>query len=382
MDAFHGTDFGIGGAWLAEYTLRSIGAGVIVFDAAGHASQWDGDGPRLLGVPAHELAGRALHDELIGAEWLHGGRVTRDDDPVLDVLASGETACGHTIRVTETDGAVAWRSLTLLPIFGIDRTPRAVLVSIVDATETTRARATTTSWHLALRAMMNANVAATVLLDRRGDVLECNDQLYELTGRTEIELLDCRFTDVCDVDVEWLWNELDAADDAGIQGPTWLLRADRGEIAVHGRFSVLDHPDHGRVAMAQLLPPTDDRPTPQSTAGAAFERSLIPMLVVTDTAVVVDANPAAETELGVVRAELAGEPVVARLVGLEPQALHQALGADLPRNAVEAGRCTIGSDDRSVFVSSMPGPQGLFLIQLLATTTDRRAVRPEHRPVV
>lgn len=385
MDAFHSIEFAIGGSWLAEYTLRAVGAGVVVFDATGCATQWDESGPRLLGVSDRQLAGRALHDEVIGAEWLHGWRVTPDDDPVLGVLVSGETTSGHLIRVTDTDGVAAWRSLTLLPVFGVDRAPRAVLASIVDATAATEARSATTSWHLALRAMMRAGVAATVLLDRHGEILECNDQLYELTGRTELELLACRFTDVCDVDVDWLWNELDAADDSGVHGPTWLLRAGRDEIAVHGWFSVLDHPDLGRVAMAQLLPPSgaDDRPVQPTPGGAAFERSLVPMLVVTDMGVVVDANPAAETEIGMARAHLAGEPVLVGLVGLERQALHQAIGdAELLRDAVEAGSCTVGEDLRTVFVSSMPGMPGLFLIQLPATVLDHSAARPESRPVV
>lgn len=385
MDAFNTTEFGIGGSWLAEYTLTAIGAGLVVFDGTGRATQWDQHGPRLLGVTEEQLAGRALHDADIGTEWQHGARITSDDDPVLAVLESGESACGRIIRVVDLEGAVTWRSLNLVPVFGIDRAPRAVLASVTDMTAVIEARTANTSWHLALRAIVRAGVGATVLIDRSGEILECNDQLLELTGRTELELLSCRFTDVCDVDVDWLWTELEDADDEGVQGPTWLLRSNGHEMSVRGRFSLLDHPALGRVAMAQLLPPGDSGgcPSGRSTCGAAFERSIVPMLVVTDAGLVVDANPAAANELGGARSQLAGEPAVVRLPGLDPSALRQAIGnASLAREPVTAGTCRVAGDDMQVFVSSLPDMPELFLVQLLTSVSSRPSTRPpEGRPV-
>ncbi len=380
MDAVHTTtEFGIGGAWLAEYTLAAIGAGVVLFDAGGQAAQWDRTAPALLGVTEQELAGRALHDDAIATIWQHGARVSADDDPVAAVLESGETSSGLTIGVPGPSGSHVWRSLSLLPVFGVDHRPRAVLASFVDVSATIDSRSTSTAWHLAMRSMMQAGLPAILLVNRRGEILEWNEQVLRLTDRTEVELLGCRFADVCDVDVEWLWTELDASDNGGVEGMTWVLhRLDR-EIAVHGRFSSFEHPELGTVAMAQLLAPSSVEPTEQgsqtATGSAIFERSLVAMLMITDTGTIVDANPRAASVLRRPRSALVGDSALAHFDGVAAQDLHQAIAhAKVNPEPIAAGRCAAGSigergDEMTVFVSStsMDAPTPLLLVQLLGT---------------
>ncbi len=381
MDTVHTTtEFGIGGAWLAEYTLASIGAGVVLFDASGHAAQWDPTAPALLCVTEQELAGRALHDDGIAAIWQQGDRLTVDDDPVAAVLESGETMTGITIGVVDDNGSRRWRSVVLLPVFGIDHRPRAVLASFVDVSATIESRTTSSAWHLAMRSMLQAGLPAIILVNRRGEILEWNEQVLDLTDRTEVELLGCRFADVCDVDVEWLWTELDGTDGGGVEGMTWMLhRLDR-EIAVHGRFSALDHPDYGTVAMAQLLAPTggetaDDGPERRG-ASAVFERSLVPMLMITDTGTIVDANPSASSMLCQPRSALVGGAALAHFGGIAPDDLHRAIAhARVSPEPISVGRCATRAgggrvSELTVFVSStaLDAPSPLLLVQLLGVT--------------
>lgn len=367
------TDFGIAGAWLAEYTLGALGARVVLFDGQGRLSQWDRTAPVLLGLSERELGGRTLHDDRIAAVWRDGSRVTAQDDPVAAVLRTGETSIDVTIGL-RSSGSTTWHSVTLLPIFGVDHRPRAVLASFVEVTERVTVRTSHASWHLALRAMLQTALPAIILTDRDGQMLEWNDQVPELTDRTDVELLGCHFADVCDVDVNWLWAHLDAADGACIDGMTWLLRRRGGEIPVQGRFTAIDHPELGRVAMAQLLPPVDSAPLhddPRAIGTAVFERSLVPMVLITASGTIVDANPAAATLLQRPRQLLIGCDALDHLDGIEREQFRRAiaLAAAGPR-AVSAGRCTGPGAPRPevtvvVSATSVDAPSRRLLVQLV-----------------
>jgi PAS domain-containing protein len=391
MDAIHATtDFGIGGAWLAEYTLASIGAGTVLFDASGCVTQWDRSAADLLGVREQELAGSALH--MLGACWQDHSDVGPQDDPVTAVLRTGDTSSGLVIGVPTGDrGTVRWLTLNLLPVFGVDHAPRAVFASMVDTTAAIEARSTAASWHLAMRSMMRAALAAVVLLDRDGDVLEWNESILSLTDRTEVDLIGARFTDICDVDVEWLWRELDTADAGGVEGVTFVRhRLDR-EIAVHGRFSAIDHPEYGQIAMAQLLPPpeagSDSRDGVTGGAALVFEHSVVPMLMVTDAGTIVDANPAAASWLECTRTSLVGDPVICHLKGVTTDDLHAAINeAKLRPVPVTAGRCVDrrprGGRGASVVVSTTvsDSPGSLLLIQLLDASEPAPSSAPGRLP--
>lgn len=376
MDAVHATtDFGVAGAWLAEYTLASVGAGVVLFDAGGHITQWDHTASDVLGIREQDLAGRTLHDDAIAACWPDGSPLTAADDPVAGVLSSGETASGLTIGVADGARPTRWFTLNLLPIFGVDHVPRAVLGSLVDVTATVDARSSAGAWQLALRTVTQASMAAVVLLDRSGDVLEWNERVLELTGRNEVDLLAARFADVCDVDVDWLWRELDAAETTGVEGVTFVTSGLGHELAVHGRFSVVEHPHYGQVVMAQLLPPDlgelrldEDRPAPVFDM---FERSVLPMLVLTESGAIVDANPAATALLERSRTSLVGDPAICHLGGLSSDDLRAAIATARTQAApVTAGRCAdrrVRDGELSVVVSTTmsDAPGALLLVQLL-----------------
>ncbi len=378
MDAMHSTtDFGIGGPWLAEYTLASIGAGVMLFDMTGHVVQWDRPAAELLGIREQDLAGCALHGDVIGTVWQDGSRITPADDPVRDVLDSGRTSSGLTIGVP-ADGELAtrWLTLNLLPVFGVDQAPRAVLASLVDVSDKIEARSTETAWHMALRSIIRAGIVAIVLLDPAGEILEWNEHVLGLADRNEVDLISSKFSDVCDVDVDWLWSQLEGADAGSVEGLTWVTHRLGREIAVHGRFTKLDHPTYGRTVMAQLMAPTDglvnEEPSPTGTGSTMFQRSVVPMLMVTDSGTIVDANASAASLLQRPRTSLFGEPAICHLGGLASDDFQRALSeANVRPDPVAAGRCvdrrTGGGGEMSVVISATisDSPASLLLVQLI-----------------
>ncbi|MFT4773503.1 MAG: PAS domain S-box-containing protein, partial [Ilumatobacter sp.] len=124
------TEFGIGGAWLAEYTLETLGAGVLYFDRQAEIVQWNVVAARLLGVTEELLAGRGIDDPRWQATRANGDRLSEDDNPVRLVLDSGESNSSECIAVLN-DGRMEWLRITALPIYGPGRQVRGVLASLV-----------------------------------------------------------------------------------------------------------------------------------------------------------------------------------------------------------------------------------------------------------
>lgn len=383
-------EFGVGGAWLAEYTLTALDAGVVIFDANACVSQSNQRAATLLGVSEEELAGRTLGDAMLRLVDSNRRPLDATTDPVRQVLASGEPTVSFGVGVLQRPLDIAWRTLSLLPVFGPDRQPRSVLMTV--AARTGAGSPSGAGWQLAARSMLKSGLAATMLVDRSGSVLEWNDRLLDLTGRGDIELIDAHLDDLCDVDAEWVWEQLRDERDEWVQGTTWALRTDGTETAVVGRFAHIEWPEVGDAVMVQLLDPYDlldqDSSTGESPDSQLFARAEIPMFLITDSGTIADANPRALELLGRPKLAVLGHPIVNHLVGLTDDRLRSSTA----EARVRTGSVTIGTylvrdrDGRdpiaTALVASMSlrdAPSPYLVIQLV--DPDRPALADHgHRP--
>jgi PAS domain S-box-containing protein len=415
------TDFGIGGAWLAEYTLTALGAGIVLFDAAGHATQWSSVAPGLLGLDDETLAGRALHDPALAAVWTDRRPLDDQDDPVQTVLRTGEPLVDVVIGVpdpaaraadattpptgprrdaptvdaaersparrhararaaSERETALRWRSLCLLPVFGVDHRPRAVLASVVDVTDAVDVRGVVARWQLMARSLLADAITATVVVDRSGTIVEWNPRAVELVDRGEADLIGCPLADLCDIDVEWIWEQVRQAPNGIVEGTTWAVRRLGPEVEVFGRFSLADWPDLGEVVVAQLLDPSgyvEDGAVRRAAVGTGvFEHAVLPMLLITEYGMIVDANHRAAGLLGCGRPDMTGGLALQHLHGLTWERLRSRIAeAKANVTTVEVGTFTARGDDGATievaaYVSPLcdDGPSPLLLLQLVDGT--------------
>jgi PAS domain S-box-containing protein len=314
------TEFGVGGPWLAEYTLTALGAGVVVFDASGRASQWNESGAVLLGVSDQELAGRALHDVELTIVGQDLRPVTEATDPVASVLSTGEPEFKVVLGVVGDEGSARWRSVSLLPVFGVDGQPRAVLAAIVDVHDQFDARRSNAQWQVLAHSFQRESLAANLVVDRCGRIIEWNEYALELTGRTVVDMIDSNFDDLCDIDLRWIWGQVTDASHASVDGVTFVVHRNGYEIAVFGRFSLVEWPSYGEVIAVQLLDPAvfaGNKYSPTATTDAMiFDHADIPLFIISEQGIIVDANPRAAGLLGRERSSLVGQLAAVYLSGL------------------------------------------------------------------
>lgn len=246
------TDFGIAGAWLAEYLLESLDAGVVVCDRSARIVQWNAAAARLVGLTEEELAGRRFGDSSWDVSRVDGSCLTERDNPVRVVLDTGEQATAEVLGVRRLDGSRGWVSVTALPVFGPDREVRSALASIVDVTAKINLQRTSVETMLWARSTFEHSLSAHLVFDRQGRVRDWNRSLLRLVDRSDIELIDAHLTDLCDLDLEWVWHELDGAKQA-IEGRTLVARGDE-QIPVFGFMTRAEWPQVGQAVSAQFLP--------------------------------------------------------------------------------------------------------------------------------
>lgn len=256
------TEFGLGGAWLAEYTLESLDAGIVLFDANARIVQWNPTAAYLFGIDDEQMAGRTLDDEVWSAIGLDGSPLAADGDPVRRVLADGEPARGEVLGILLHDESTAWISITALPVFGVDRSVRAVLASVVDITGLVRDRASLRAAELAGRYAFDHSMTAFCVVDAAGRVMDWNERFAELVGRAEYEIMASSFDLVCDFDIEDAWSAL--AGGGRVERAVRVMSSSGKLHSVVGGFTVVDWPEHGRVVLAEFV----DSRTLQPTAPA------------------------------------------------------------------------------------------------------------------
>jgi len=367
--------FGISGSWLAEYTLTAVGAGVLLFDSAGRVTQWNVAGPDLLGVSEEVLGGCGLADDVLELRWSDGVRICEDDDPVQRVLSTGDLASDLTIAISRQGQPSKWLTLNLMPIFGVDREPRAVLASVLEGTRELEAMDPTASSRSTSWAMFHDALTANLLLDRSGVIVEWNEQALRLLRRTNADMIGCRLADVCDIDTEWLWETVENFDGDGIDGETWALPYGADEVSVHGRFSTIDWPDLGQGLMVQLIGPLNSAgfEALDSSDKSLLQQVVLPLMVITDQGEIVDANVRATELLGQPRRDLLGKHVLKFLGGLgEDKFRLRGAIAQASHEPVPLGRCIVGGNGSAaipamVFLSSVDSesPSSTFLVQMV-----------------
>lgn len=133
--------FRLGGAWLAEHTLQTLGAGLATFDHDARLVQVDDRASRLLGLDPDEPNHLRLDDARWNAHHLDGFRLDATSDPVIMALTLGTSSVADVIRITMSDGGTRWLAVTALPLLGFDGTAQAVLASLVEVTGIVRDRA-------------------------------------------------------------------------------------------------------------------------------------------------------------------------------------------------------------------------------------------------
>lgn len=389
MEAVYASpEFGIAGSWLAEYTLTGLDAGVVVFDAGGQAAQWNRAAAHLLGVPEETLAGRRLADPELALVGGHGAPLAAADDPVGRVLADAEPVRA-TIGVITLDGGPRWRRIDVLPVFGVDRHPRAALATIVEGPADRDAR--DDRWQSTTRALLHTDLVAHIVVDRSGSIVDWNQRCLELVGRGPDDLRGRHLTEVCDIDLDWVHQQLTAGRQQQVGGITWAIHRDGGEIAVIARFVAVDWPAVGRAVVAQLLDTGSFAATVPVTAAhpdaRVFTHAHTPMLMISQAGDVVGANRAALSLLDAHVVDLVGRPLPHCLAGLDPVVLRRAIAeADLTETTATLGtylaRTTTGEAQMVSTTVTTLGRDGgtahTLLVQLtvLRPALDRQAASP------
>lgn len=369
--------FGIGGAWLAEYTLAAVHASVVVFDGRGRVVQWDERASEVLGLPEEPLAGLQLHDRSIWLRDESGDLLTPSSDPVMRVLDHGEAVTS--LLALQVEGGVRLLSGTFLPIYGPGKQPNAVLASFVD----------TSPWggceHVAEidrrldeivptvdRAVFDDGVTANLIIDGTGHVAEWNHAALQLVGRSDIDLIGAKFSDLCVTPVEWLRGQVGASDQGYVHGRTSILRQGGGEVAVFARASNVTWAGVGGALLVQLLDP--HRPAAKlhwrPEDDSAFDHVVLGLLRVSRDGRILAANPAASALLDRSEADLVGADLVDRLDGLHTSDVQRAI-VDVDGGSDPAQVGVSVSGDVKVTVLMSPGSRSAhpdhYLVQLLTT---------------
>ncbi len=390
MNVFSSTEFGIGGAWLAEYALEAVDAAVVLFDDTGRIVQWNGRAPRVLQQSADELGGRRIGGEGWDVVDVDGVRLACRGNPIWEVLVTGRPVAGVVLGVQRPDGTRSSLSLSALPVFNPSGQTRAVLASFseigIGFDRNGQQPASDQAVHE--RWSFEYSLVAHLVIDGQGRVIDWNQRLLDMTGRTEFDVVDRTLDELCNISLGWLWSALDAAEGAPVEGHTWVIRLNQAELPVFGHFRFVDHPSVGRVVVVQLLDSAEYAPrTPPSgriVGRAAFNHCPVAMLVVSSEGEIIDVNAAATELLGRPAPALVQEPLNRHVIGIDAgewkRAALEAFGSiglvDLGRRVVLPG---VGQMvDADVQISSMQdgGSSKTLLVQLTRTTA---SAADEHR---
>lgn len=377
--AYTSTDFGIAGAWLAEYTLDALGAGIVVFDSFGHMMQWNDRAPTILAIEAESMAGRSLGDPAWCVTDANDLRVPPGRCPVSDVLRTGESVA-TTIHVPLPDGSRRAVAMRVLPVFSHAGYTRGAIASLVvrDAIDLDRSYQPRTADHWA---SFEYSLLARLVVDPIGRIVDWNRQLLALTGYDDPTVAAKRFEQICNLDLAWMWSTLDVANGEPMEGWISIRPADDGPmVPVFGHFRLMLDAEAGPVMSIELIDPTElQRPADRQVSllgTEVFAAAAIPMLAISDTGDIVDANEAAGSLLGRPATALRQESISRFVDGLDGVELRDlVVNARRSPTTVDAGprvvhRATGGDVGVEVLVRALrDGVRWpVLLVQLLVGT--------------
>lgn len=368
MSVVSSTEFGIGGSWLAEYTLDSLQAGVVLFDQGCRITQWNHTAARILGRSEEALAGRALHDQVFDPIAVDRTPVNRANNPVATALETGEAVQDSLIGVRHGRGDRIWLSVTALPVYGPDGCARAALTSIRDVTSEIEAHRLAYTAAIEAHAAFDRSVAGQLVFDRDGTLTRWNARLTGMTGWDDPALSGAHVTTVFDVDLSWLWSALETEDGA-VEGPMWVHAADGTDVPCYASFSYIGD-EHEPAVTAQVVDPSAIATVcSMGRLPDMFEHVRTPLLAMDDDGVVIGVNRATVELVGLGADAVTGRRLSDLLTGLVETDLAAAIHSTSSATpARPVGRATVGPRAVTVdlFISRLDdaAPERNLLVQL------------------
>ncbi len=181
--------FGLGGAWLAEHTLRTVGAGLALFDDDARLVQADRRAAQLLSLDDDDDVGMRLDDPRWSAIRLDGALVDRASDPVAMALADDRTSVADIVGVADEWGDTRWLAITALPIPSLNGAPYAALASFVEVTGVIRDRAAVDHAERLGRSTFDRTATPMCVVDASGCLVDWNAAFAQQIGVADIEIM-------------------------------------------------------------------------------------------------------------------------------------------------------------------------------------------------
>lgn len=239
--------FGLGGAWLAEHTLRTVGAGLAIFDKLARLSQCDERAAQLLGLSGDPLP-LTLDDPRWSPIHLDGRELTAATDPIRASLTLQSSSVAEVVGVATPDEDTRWLAVTALPLPGLDGTTQASLASMIDVTGIVRDRAAVDLAELLGRSAFDHSTTPMCVADVSGRIVDWNRAFAERVDRPDYELMATPLE-------RWISSERalyedDASGNVSVIPARWV--DDRSRVVV--RAWRADRGPGGRT-MIELAPP-------------------------------------------------------------------------------------------------------------------------------
>ncbi|MFK7918563.1 MAG: hypothetical protein AB8G14_10825 [Ilumatobacter sp.] len=181
--------FSLGGVWLAEHTLQTLGAGVAVFDHDARLTQADDRTIELLCLESTGSSDYRLDHDRWSAIHLDGAPLQEHSDPVRLALSIESASVADVIGVYTDEDQMRWLAVTALPLAGFDGRTQAVLASFVEVTGIIRDRAAVDLAEQLGRAAFDDVGVALCVVDERFDLVEWNRAFAVAVDRPDYELL-------------------------------------------------------------------------------------------------------------------------------------------------------------------------------------------------
>lgn len=182
-------EFGLGGVWLAEHTLRSVGAGLAIFDQDGRLSRADDRSVDLLELDVDGRSDHRFDDPRWAAIHLDGASVDVWSDPVQQALGVKSSTVTDVIGIVTNDNDRRWLAVTALPLAAADGKVQGVIASLVEVTGIVRDRAAVDLAEELGRSAFDNTSVPTCVIDEQNRLIEWNRAFARVVDRADYELL-------------------------------------------------------------------------------------------------------------------------------------------------------------------------------------------------
>ncbi|MDJ0767422.1 MAG: PAS domain-containing protein [Ilumatobacter sp.] len=302
-------EFGIASAWLAQQTLETLDAAVLVFDDEARIARWNVRTAEVLGVDEVVLSGRLL----VELGWRVQGGAAGTQCPITTVLSTTQPTVASLIGRSDerTDGDKL--TVSAVPVFGPDRRVHGVMASLVRAAQPEDGRGGAER----LASVSDHSLLANLIVAESGRVVDWNHRLLGITGRSESAIVAEEFESLCDLDLEWVLAALRSSGGTPVVGRTWITHVSGEDIPVVGNFRLAWHTGGERCVFAEFLDVAEFRVGTSLPAGVvdgeSFDSTTVATLVLSDGGEIVDANDAATELLGGSQCSLRQDPLASHV---------------------------------------------------------------------